>query len=60
MEQARALLFQINVPKSYWGETILTATHLINRLSSWVVLDYKSPVSLLYQFFPLLGLVISL
>ena len=26
----RALLFQTNVPKHFWGEAVLTATHLIN------------------------------
>ena len=44
----RALLFQNNVPKKYWSDAILCATHLINRLPS-VVLKNKSPLEVLYQ-----------
>ena len=47
-----ALLFQENVPKSYWGEAILTATYLINRILSRL-LDNKSPVDVLKSFYPL-------
>ena len=45
------LLFQGNVPKSYWGEAVLTATYMINRIPSWV-LDNKSPVEILKSFYP--------
>lgn len=47
----RALLFQANAPKSYWGEAALTATYMINRLPS-SVLDNKSPIAILNSFFP--------
>jgi transposase InsO family protein len=47
----RAFLFQNNVPKHFWGEAVLTATHIINRLPT-KVLDFKSPMQILSQFFP--------
>ena len=47
----RALLFQQHVPKTYWGEAILTATHIINRLPS-KTLEFKTPIELLAKFYP--------
>ena len=47
----RACLFQRNVPKNYWGEAVLTAAHLINRLPSRV-LGFKSPVQVFSKYFP--------
>ena len=32
LEVARSLIFSTKVPKYLWGETILTATYLINRM----------------------------
>ena len=46
----RALLFQKNVPEQYWGEAVLTAAHMINRLPT-NVLDFKSPMQILIPNF---------
>ena len=47
LETARALYFQSKVPLKFWGECLLTATHLINRmpLSS---IENKSPYEKVY------------
>ena len=47
----RALLFQGNAPKSYWGEVVLTTTYLINRIPSRV-LENKSLVEVHKNFYP--------
>ena len=41
----------MKVPKIYWGEAILAATYLINRMPSRV-LAFKSPIETLLEFFP--------
>ncbi|RVW31459.1 Retrovirus-related Pol polyprotein from transposon TNT 1-94 [Vitis vinifera] len=51
LNTTRALLFQRNVPKSYWEEVVLTAIYMINRIPSRV-LDSKSPVEILKSFYP--------
>ena len=48
LEMTRSLLFQNNVPKIYWSDAVLCATHLINRIPS-VNLENKSPLEILYQ-----------
>lgn len=43
---ARSLRFHANLPVSFWGDCLLTATHLINMLPS-AVLQFKSPYEIL-------------
>ena len=47
----RALLFQAHLPKKYWGEELLTASYLINRIPNKVI-DYESPLNRLRIVFP--------
>ena len=47
----RALLHYHNVPKYLWGEAVLTATYVINRVPS-KVLNNQSPFQCLIDFYP--------
>lgn len=46
LDVARTLTFNVNVPKSYWADTVLTAVSLISHMPS-SILVHKSPFSLL-------------
>jgi hypothetical protein len=45
------LSYSRKMPKSFWGEAVLTAAHLTNRLPSRV-LGFKSPMEMLSTFYP--------
>ena len=51
LEVTRALLFQMSVPSSYWGEAVLTTAYLINRIPSRI-LGNVSPMQLMMSHFP--------
>jgi hypothetical protein len=48
---ARSLPFQSHLPLHFWGECILTAVHLINRIPT-PILDNKSPYQVLFSSIP--------
>ncbi|KAJ0493602.1 putative RNA-directed DNA polymerase [Helianthus annuus] len=48
LETARALRFEANLPKRFWGECVLTAAYVINRLPSKVI-GNKTPFELLHN-----------
>ncbi|GJT01739.1 retrovirus-related pol polyprotein from transposon TNT 1-94 [Tanacetum coccineum] len=47
LDIARALRLQANLPLKFWGDCILTATYLINKMPL-KLLDWKSPYEKLY------------
>lgn len=47
VDTARTLLVNANVPLKFWGDDVLTAGYLINRMPS-SVLNNQVPHSLLY------------
>jgi len=55
LDVARTLLFHRQVPKEFWGDAILTACYLINRIPS-SVLQNKIPYTLMYPNTPLFHL----
>ncbi|KAI3681211.1 hypothetical protein L6452_35996 [Arctium lappa] len=48
LETARALRFQASLPKTFWGECVLTATYVINRLPSKVLHD-ATPYEIVFK-----------
>ena len=46
-EVMRAMLFQMQVPKSYWSDAVLTACYLINRMPS-TILGGQIPQTVLF------------
>ncbi|RVX01052.1 Retrovirus-related Pol polyprotein from transposon TNT 1-94 [Vitis vinifera] len=56
LEVARSLMFSMNVPKLFWGQAVLTAAYLINRMSSRV-LKFQTPCQTLLKSFPTTRLI---
>nr|GEV90989.1 putative ribonuclease H-like domain-containing protein [Tanacetum cinerariifolium] len=48
LETARALRISANLPKRFWGECILTAAYVINRLPSKVIKN-KTPFEIIWN-----------
>ncbi|CAN1170240.1 Retrovirus-related Pol polyprotein from transposon TNT 1-94 [Linum perenne] len=51
LEVTRALMFSANLPKYLWGEALLTAAYLINRVPS-KPLQFQTPLQCLSKTFP--------
>jgi len=51
LKVAQALSFSTKVPKYLWGEAVLTAIYLINRMPSRI-LKFKTPLNVFKECFP--------
>ncbi|RVW38442.1 Retrovirus-related Pol polyprotein from transposon TNT 1-94 [Vitis vinifera] len=56
LEVARSLMFSMNVSKLFWGQAVLTAAYLINRMPSRV-LKFQTPCQTLLKSFPTTRLI---
>ncbi|RVX00895.1 Retrovirus-related Pol polyprotein from transposon TNT 1-94 [Vitis vinifera] len=56
LEVARSLMFSMNVPKLLWGQAVLTAAYLINRMP-YRVLKFQTPCQTLLKSFPTTRLI---
>lgn len=59
LEVARSLMFTSSTPNRYWGEAILTAAYLSNRLPT-KVLKYQTPLNNLMTTFPYVRILTTL
>ncbi|KAK4386010.1 Retrovirus-related Pol polyprotein from transposon RE2 [Sesamum angolense] len=55
LDVARTIMTHMHVPKSYWGDAVLTACYLINHMPS-TVLHGDTPYSCLFPDKPLFGI----
>lgn len=51
LEKARAMIFEANLPKMFWGEAVLTAAYISNRLPNSSI-DNEVPYFLKYREHP--------
>ncbi|GJR46884.1 retrovirus-related pol polyprotein from transposon TNT 1-94, partial [Tanacetum coccineum] len=51
LDTARALQLHANLPNKFWGDCILAATYLINKMPM-KILDWKSPYEILHKTAP--------
>ena len=54
-EKARAILHSANLDKRFWGEAILTASYLVNRLPTKAIKVNKTPYEMWHNKKPKLG-----
>ncbi|KAK0593418.1 hypothetical protein LWI29_036352 [Acer saccharum] len=59
LEVARSIMFTTNVPKHFWGEAVLTATYLINRMPSRVF-KFQTPCQAILCSYPDTQIISSL
>ena len=48
LEIVRASLFDMKIPRQYWGEAVRNAAYLMNRTTSRVI-EFKTPLQLLHE-----------